>query len=109
MFPRLNHRCQPQYPNRAYGAREGVFTMTQTARTLNTVVFTGNLGKDPDMSYTSGGSALTKFSIAVWQGQRKDDMWLNIVCWQDLAVQVEKEVNKGDEVEVKGRLTQRKW
>ncbi len=46
----------------------------------NEVLFSGNLGKDPEISYTSGGKALTKFSIAVYQGKGKDDMWMNITC-----------------------------
>src|SRR5438067_1957674 len=37
--------------------------------TLNQCSFIGRLGKDPDMSYTPTGKALTKFSIAIDQGK----------------------------------------
>ena len=75
----------------------------------NEVLFSGNLGKDPEISYTSGGKALTKFSIAVYQGKGKDDMWMNITCWGELAEAVNDSARKGTFVEVKGRLTQRKY
>jgi single-strand DNA-binding protein len=85
--------------------------MTTTSRvwTRNEVTFMGRLGQDPDMSYTTGGKALTKFSLAINQGQNKDAMWLNVVCWEDVAEQANKETRKGALVEVKGRLTQRKY
>jgi single-stranded DNA-binding protein len=36
-------------------------------------------------------------------------MWLNIVIWGEVAEQVSEQVQKGDRIEVKGRLTQRKY
>ena len=32
---------------------------------LNKIMLIGNLGKDPDMSYTPQGTPITKFSLAV--------------------------------------------
>ena len=32
---------------------------------MNKIMLIGNLGKDPEMNYTPGGVALTKFSLAV--------------------------------------------
>ncbi len=32
---------------------------------MNKIMLIGNLGKDPDMSYTTNGTAVTKFSLAV--------------------------------------------
>ncbi len=32
---------------------------------MNKVILIGHLGKDPEMSYTPNGLAVTKFSIAV--------------------------------------------
>lgn len=75
----------------------------------NEVVFMGNLGRDPEMSYTPGGKAVTKFSLAVWQGKDKDSMWLNVTCWEQLAEEINNLAKKGACVEVRGRLTQRKW
>ncbi len=77
--------------------------------TRNEVVFKGRLGGDPEMSYTPKGTALTKFSLAINQGRDKDAMWLNVVCWEALAEQVNTDAAKGDLIEVRGRLTQRKY
>ena len=76
---------------------------------LNEVAFIGRVGRDPEMSYTTGGKAVTKFSLAVSQGEKKETMWLNVVCWEDLATTVNEEVGTGDLVEVRGKLTQRKY
>ncbi len=48
--------------------------MTTTATSKHTtiwnrVAFTGRLGRDPEMSYTSTGKAKTTFSLAVNQGK----------------------------------------
>ena len=69
----------------------------------------GNVGRDPEMNYISSGQAITKLSLAVYQGNDKDAMWLNIVIWGKLAEQASEQVQKGDQIEVKGRLTQRKY
>jgi single-strand DNA-binding protein len=88
--------------------------MTQTAskphKTIwNKVAFTGRLGKDPDMSFTPRGKAVTKFSLAVSQGKDKEAMWLDITCWEQLAEQVNSQAKRGSLVEVRGRLTQEFW
>lgn len=82
---------------------------TQQTSTWNEVVFTGNLGKDPDMSYTCNGNAVTKFSLAVSQGKDKPTMWLNVECWKALAEQCHEKLASGSRVEVKGRLVQDVW
>jgi single-strand DNA-binding protein len=84
--------------------------MTQTqVWTRNEVIFMGRLGRDAEMSYTKKGKAVTKFSLAIDQGKDKDAMWLNVVCWEQVAEEAAEHANKGALVEVKGRLTQRKW
>src|SRR5579859_5061180 len=70
---------------------------------------TGRLGKDPDMSYTPGGKAVTKFSIAVDQGKDQPAMWLNIICWEKLAERTNEQFRKGVEVLVQGRLAVRPY
>src|SRR5579875_2460730 len=70
---------------------------------------TGRLGRDPDMSYTNNGKAVTRFSMAVDQGKDKDAMWLNVVCWDQLAERINELGKKGMEVFVQGRLTMRSY
>jgi single-strand DNA-binding protein len=72
--------------------------------TLNQCSFIGRLGKDPDMSYTPNGKAVTKFSIAVDQGKGQKALWLNIVCWLELAERMNEYLYKGAQVFVQGRL-----
>ena len=71
--------------------------------------FQGNLGKDPEINVTPNGTAVAKFSLAVWQGKDKDAMWLNCVAWEGLAEYIDTKFSKGDSVRVCGRMTQRKW
>jgi len=72
--------------------------------TLNQGSFIGRLGKDPEMSYTPSGKAVTKFSIAVDQGKEQKPLWLNIVCWNELAERMNTYLYKGAQVFVQGRL-----
>lgn len=83
---------------------------------LNKIMLIGNLGKDPEMNYTQGGSALTKFSLAVNRsyktssGEKRDETeWFNIVAWDKLAETCNTYLHKGSKVFVEGRLTQRKY
>ena len=89
--------------------------MTQTATpkteasTWNQIILTGNLGQDPDMSFTRNGNAVTKFSLGVNQGKDKPTMWVYIETWKDLAEQCNSKLAKGTRVEVTGRLVQDVW
>lgn len=89
--------------------------MTQTATpkteasTWNQIILTGNLGQDPEMSYTKNGKPVTKFSLGVHQGKEKPTMWVNVECWNELAEQCNEKLNKGTRIEVTGRLVQDVW
>lgn len=76
---------------------------------FNQITIAGRLGRDPEMSYTPAGKAITKFSIAVDQGKDKNAMWLNVVCWDSLAERANERFSKGAEVFVQGRLTMREY
>ena len=83
---------------------------------MNKIMLIGNLGKDPDMTYTQDGTAVTKFSLAVNRntksptGERREETeWFNIVAWRQLAEICYKYLHKGNKVYVEGRLTQRKY
>jgi single-strand DNA-binding protein len=76
----------------------------------------GNLGKDPEMSYTPGGKAVTKFSVAVTRrgkdanGERKDETtWFNVVAWERLAETMNTYLHKGSKVYIEGRMTSREF
>jgi single-strand DNA-binding protein len=80
---------------------------------FNQVTFIGRLGRDPEMSYTPNGNAVTKFSIAVngrkdAQGEQKT-MWFNVVCWMRLGEVVNEYAHKGSKVLVQGMFNQREY
>lgn len=83
---------------------------------LNKIMLIGNLGRDPEMSYTPNGSAVTKFSLAVsrrWNdkgGERKEETtWFNCVAWEKLAETCHQYLHKGSKVYAEGRMTSRKY
>ncbi len=78
---------------------------------LNRVQLIGNLGRDPEMRYTSTGKQVTKFSIAVshrWrdaEGETKEKTeWVNIEAWGGLAEICQEYLSKGRLVYIEGRL-----
>src|SRR6266851_6361310 len=84
---------------------KGEMTMAQ----FNQVTFIGRLGRDPEMNYTPTGKPNTKFSLAVDQGKEQKPMWLNIVCWNELAERMNTFLYKGAPVFVQGRLQLRSY
>jgi single-strand DNA-binding protein len=83
---------------------------------LNKIMLIGNLGKDPDMSYTEAGVAITKFSLAVnrryksQSGERKEETtWFNVVAFNQLAELMNTYLHKGSKVYIEGRMNSRKY
>ncbi|MBV9229791.1 MAG: single-stranded DNA-binding protein [Chloroflexi bacterium] len=83
---------------------------------MNKIMLIGNLGRDPEMSYTPNGTALTKFTLAVNRytkspsGERQTETeWFNIVAWSQLAETCNTWLKKGQKVFVEGRIQQRKY
>ena len=84
---------------------------------LNKIMLIGNLGKDPDLSYTPSGKAIAKFSLAVSRRrrdpesgeQREETQWFNIVAWERLAETCNNYLQKGSKVYIEGRMTSRKY
>jgi single-strand DNA-binding protein len=74
----------------------------------------GNLGRDPELSYTPDGTALCKFSIAVsksTKGANKAETttWYNVTAWRNLAEMLGSSLHKGQQVFVQGDLTARQY
>ena len=86
------------------------------AKDLNKVMFTGRLGKDPDVRYLDSGSAITKFSVAAnrqWtnaDGAKQEDVeWFNVVAWNKLGELCAQYLSKGARIYGEGRLQTRTW
>jgi len=84
---------------------------------VNKVILVGNLGKDPEVRYTSGGQAVANLRIATsrsWtdkqSGQRKEETeWHDVEVWGKQAEQCGEFLSKGRQVYVEGRLKTDKW
>ena len=83
---------------------------------VNKVILIGNLGKDPEIRYTTGGEAVANFSIATnekWKdksGQKQEKTeWHNIVVWGNKAEFVAKHLGRGCTAYIEGSIQTRKW
>ncbi len=78
---------------------------------LNKVTIIGNVGKDPEMRFSSSGKPIVSFSVAVNSkyGEQESTEWFNIVAWDKLAETCNQFLTKGQQVYVEGRLQTRKW
>ncbi|MHB8069542.1 MAG: single-stranded DNA-binding protein [Desulfobaccales bacterium] len=78
---------------------------------VNKVIIVGNLGADPEMRYTAGGTAVAKFRIATSEKykDRQGNMqertdWHRVTVWGKLAEICGQYLVKGKQVYVEGRL-----
>ncbi len=80
-------------------------------------VIVGNVGRDPEMRYTPGGTAVCDFSVAVnrrWTDKQTNEMrekttWFRVTCWNRLAETVNQYVYKGMRVLVAGEVDASAW
>ncbi|HEV2150287.1 MAG TPA: single-stranded DNA-binding protein [Longimicrobiaceae bacterium] len=86
------------------------------SRSLNKAIIIGNLGSDPEVRTTGGGSRVAQFSVATsrrWTTssgeQQEKTEWHRIVCWGKLADIVEKYLKKGQQVYVEGEIQYRQY
>jgi single-strand DNA-binding protein len=81
---------------------------------MNRVTLIGILGKDPEISQTSTGISICKFSLAT---QRKfknadgkyDTDWHNISVWRDLGELSHKYLHKGNKCAIVGTIQYRSY
>jgi single-strand DNA-binding protein len=86
------------------------------AKGLNKVMLIGNLGKDPELRYTTSGKAVANFSLATSESWKDADgnaqektEWHNIVAWQKLAEICGEWLKKGKKVYIEGRIQTRSY
>lgn len=82
---------------------------------LNSVLLVGRLTKDMELSYTSGGAAIGKFSLAVNRSRKNENEWteevsyFEIKCFGKTAENLKPYLIKGKQVGVIGYLKQDRW
>lgn len=81
----------------------------------NTITLVGNVTRDPEVKYTTGGAAKAVFGMAVNRRFQRNGEWeeqvsfFNVVAWRELAENIGASITKGARVVVNGRLEQRSW
>ena len=86
------------------------------AKGVNKVFLLGNVGKDPEIRSTAGGTLVATFGLAT-ADRRKDQQgnwqdtteWHNIVVYGRTAEIVRDYVKKGKELFIEGRIQSRSW
>ena len=86
------------------------------AKSLNKVMLIGNLGKDPELRFTSSGVPVATFTMATnesWKDQegnlQERTEWHNIVAWRKLAEICGEWLKKGKKVYIEGRIQTRSY
>ena len=78
---------------------------------INSIVIIGRLGKDPEITTTTGGKMVAKLAVATdfGYGDKAETTWHNVVLWEKLAEVCEKYLSKGRLVYVSGRQRNRSY
>ena len=83
---------------------------------VNKVMLIGHLGRDPELRYTAGGTAVMNLSLAtneVWtdKGGEKQSrtQWHKIVVWGQQAETLNRYLQKGKQIYVEGSLQTRQY
>ena len=87
------------------------------ARGINKVIIIGRLGKDPEMRYTTNGSAVANINLATseqWKDKQSGEKqerteWHRVVMFGRLGEIAGEYLKKGSNVYMEGRLQTRKW
>src|SRR6187397_3397055 len=101
MTPRRNAGSGPEHP----ADREGDPTM-------NKVLLTGRLTRDPEMRSLASGKNVTTFTVASNEfigGGREKAEYHPVVTWDRLAEIAGTYLGKGQQVAIEGRLQTRSW
>ena len=81
----------------------------------NSITLIGNLTRDPELRFTTGGRGVASFGLAVNRRYQQNGEWqeqtsfFNVVCWGDLGENTATSLTKGARAIVTGRLEQRSW
>jgi single-strand DNA-binding protein len=86
------------------------------AKSVNKVFLLGNVGKDPEIRATGGGTMVATFSLATTD-RTKDQSgnwtdrteWHNLVAFQRTAEIVRDYVKKGSKLFIEGKIQTRSW
>ena len=75
---------------------------------LNVCVLVGNLGGDPEITYTNNGDPVANFNLA-FKSTKEKTGWIKVVSFGKLAEISQNYLTKGSKIAVTGILEQDKW
>ncbi len=81
----------------------------------NSVTVVGNLTQDPELRYTSSGTAMANIAVAVSRRYQRNNEWeeetsfFRGTLWREQAENAAESLHKGDRVIIDGSLEQRTW
>lgn len=83
---------------------------------VNKAILIGNLGADPELRYTSNGTAVASFNMATTErykdkngDQQERTEWHSIVCWGRMGELANEYLRKGRSVYIEGRIQTRNY
>ena len=82
---------------------------------VNHVILIGRLTRDAELKYTTGGTAVCKFAMAVNKRRKQGEQWVeeanffDIVLWGSSGESINQYLVKGKQVAVDGELRQNRW
>lgn len=77
---------------------------------MNSVILTGRLTKDPELKTTQSNISVVAFTIAVDKNFKDEGAdFISCVAWRQLAENITKYKKKGDLIGVQGRLSTRQY
>lgn len=80
---------------------------------MNRAILIGRLVRDPDLRYTSNGTAVCSFTLAVDRKKNKDGEketdFIPIIAWRQLAELCANYLKKGQQAAVEGRIQVRNY
>jgi single-strand DNA-binding protein len=78
--------------------------------TFSQTIIVGNVGKDPEMSYTPQGIAVCKFNVAVnkvtgkGENRKEKTTWFRVTVWRERAETASQYIKKGMKIMVIGEV-----
>ena len=82
---------------------------------INTVTLVGRLTRDAELKYTSGGTGVSKFTLAVNRSKKVNGAWQDDANFFDCSIfgksaeSLNQYLIKGTQVAVTGSLEQQRW
>lgn len=76
---------------------------------INSTIIIGRLVRDVEVSYTTTGTAIGKFTLAVNHMKKEEVSFIDVKVFGKLAENIKEFLTKGKQVSVDGFLKQERW